>query len=184
VPDLPAPPDAGSSRPLDADAPARGLLQALYAASRLGALWGFESRLSVEALDHLDCALRAAATAQGEVVLRFADDLVYLNGARLRVDAGGFLAYQHLHERMRRRGIGEITMSATAGRAELARFLALLETRLEGTPTPDEAFGTTRSDLFAAAVTAILIAPPAHETAARGHLGPMDVRQATKSRRK
>lgn len=178
MPDPLHPAEAGGARPSDGDAPARGFLQAFYAASRLGAMWGFDSRLSDDAMGNLEAALRGAASSQGEVVLRFADDLVFLNGTRLRVDAGGFLAYQHLHERVRRRGIGEITFSVVAQRRELEQLLTLLETRLAGTLTPDEAFDASRTELARAAVVSVTLAPPQHLQADRGNLGPTDVRQA------
>lgn len=162
----------------DASVAGRGLLQALYAASKLGALWGFESKLSEEAVANLLAAVRDAATAQGDIVLRFANDLASLNDQRIRVDFTGFMAFKHIHDRAKRRGIGEISISAAAERRDVVELLKLLEAKTETAASDDEAFDQARVDLGAAAVTGVSIGPFTADDGQRGKLGPTDVRQA------
>lgn len=164
----------------DEDGSARALVQALYAAARLGAMWGFESRLTAEAIDHLAAAVRSAAASRGDLVLRFADGLVHLNDQRVRTDSSGYTAFRHLQERTTRRGIGEISISAGAGRRDLVELLRLLESR------PDDAAGDsfdgTRAELSRAAAHGVGVAPPAEESTGgrRGAWSPADVGEAAK----
>lgn len=175
-----AAPAVAQRRAADADSagPGRAVLQAFYAASRLGALWGFESKLADEALTHLDAVVRASASAHGEVTLRFADDLVYVNESRLRVDFSGYLAFKHLNDRVVRRGVGEITISLSASRRDVVRLLTVLEARVEGTASADEVFEDTREELQAAGAVGVSVGPRLQTDGSRGHLGPTDVRQA------
>ena len=162
----------------DASVAGRALVQALYAASKLGALWGFESKLSDEAVTALLSAIRGAATPQGDVVLRFANDLASLNDQRVRVDFTGYMAFKHVHDRAKRRGIGEIAITAAAERRDVVELLKLLDTKVEGAPTADEAFDQSRVDLGAAAVTGVSIGPITQDDGKKGKIGPTDVRQA------
>lgn len=168
----------------------RALMQALFAASRLVATWGAENRLAVDALTSLATAVRAASRCddhpQGEAVLRFANELVYLHDERLRVDFAGFLSFRHVQDRVARCGIGEIRIAETVHERELAALLRVLEAPPAApSPTPGEATGTGDGGfdealemLSAAGVRSISIGPAPKDDDPHGGLAWQDVTRA------
>ncbi|MCG3135305.1 MAG: hypothetical protein HMLKMBBP_02886 [Planctomycetes bacterium] len=155
----------------------RAVVQALFAASRLGAMWGFDSKLTVDALSALTTALQAASQSGGDVTLRFAGEQVWCNDVRLRVDFAGFMAYRHVSERATRCGVGEIRMSPSAPRKEFVALLQALESRPEGENDEDR-YDQTSSLLRRAAANCVSVGPTVVLEEKQAKAGPQDARQA------
>lgn len=167
----------------------RALMQALFSASRLVAMWGAENRLTLESLSALAAAVRAASRCddhpQGEAVLRFVNEMVYLHDQRLRVDFAGFLSFRHVQDRVARCGIGEIRIAETVHEQELAALLRVLESNPAQTAAQDgaAAAGDGRFDaalemLSAEGVHSISIGPAPKHDDPRGGLASQDVTRA------
>ncbi len=174
----------------------RALMQALFAASRLVAMWGAENRLAVDALTALAAAARAAARCddlpQGEAVLRFANEMVYLHDQRLRVDFAGFLSFRHVQDRVARCGIGEIRIAETVHEQELAALLRVLESNPAPAPPPESPgtagggarpaeiarFDAVLEMLSAEGVHSISIGPAPKDDDPHGGLASQDVTRA------
>lgn len=155
----------------------RAVVQALFAASRLGAMWGYESKLTSDALSALTTALQNASGVAGDTVLRFSGEMVWFHDHRLRVDFAGFMAYRHLTERAQRCGVGEVRIAPTAPRREIVALLQALETRPE-TEDEEERYEQTSAALRRAAVSQVSIGPTVVVEDAKAQSGPQDARQA------
>src|ERR1051325_6055058 len=96
-----------------------GLCNAFYAATKLGGLWGYDGKVSREAIAGLVAALRANAAASGRTTVRVANDQVFLNGRRLRMDFAGLLAFRFIVDLFVTRDLGEIRIGAAASERDV-----------------------------------------------------------------
>src|SRR6185503_9779089 len=88
------------------------LCKGLYAAAKLGGLWGYDGKVAKEAIDGLVATLRTRGSTVGDTALRVANEQVFLDGRRVRTDFAGFLALRYLAEMYATRQIGEIRFGA------------------------------------------------------------------------
>jgi HD-GYP domain-containing protein (c-di-GMP phosphodiesterase class II) len=126
----PAPPPEAAPAPERRDAdPAEiglALCKGLYAATKLGGLWGYDSTVSKDAIAQFAERLREHAAACGETTLRVASEQVFLNGRRVRMDMAGFLAFRYVVELFVTREIGEIRFSGGASERDVVGLLIAL----------------------------------------------------------
>ncbi len=113
------------------------VVKGLYASTKLGHLYGFDGRVAREAREKLMSVLHEAFTRYGGAMLRLANETLYLNEARLRMDFDGFVAFRYVVNLFDERGIGEIAIPAGVQEPEVVQFLeAVLSVDLQADEPP------------------------------------------------
>jgi HD-GYP domain-containing protein (c-di-GMP phosphodiesterase class II) len=158
MPETPSPPAAGAPRREDdAHEAGHALCKGLYAAAKLGGLWGYDGKVARDAIDFLVGTLRARATAVGDTSLRVANEQVFIDGARVRTDFAGFLALRYVVELYATRDIGEIRFGAGATERDVVGLLKALNGVARDCEEPR---GEVEKTLSAEGVAEITVAPP------------------------
>ncbi len=104
----------------------RALLLSLYATAQSLRLYPMGNETVQKALAELDRSARRVLGDEGAISLRIADDFVFLNDARLRLDLSSYGAISYVIRLLSRNGVGEIEVEDGVASAEWASFLALL----------------------------------------------------------
>jgi HD-GYP domain-containing protein (c-di-GMP phosphodiesterase class II) len=104
----------------------RNLLMALYAAAQTLRLYPLENETVQRALGELQKAVAAVLQHEGLVVLRVAEDFLFLNDARLRMDLSSYGAFSQVRRVLSRHGVGEVDIEEGVTSGEWAAFLSLL----------------------------------------------------------
>jgi hypothetical protein len=102
----------------------------LYAAVKLGGLWGYDGKVAREAIEGLVAALRENGARRGRTIVRVASEQVFLDDERLPIDFAGFLAFRFVVDLFVSRKIGEIRFAPSPTEREVVALL----TALNGVP--------------------------------------------------
>lgn len=125
-------------READPDDLGRQLCPALFAATKLVALYGTTSQVSRDSIVNLQRILDAISAVFGYTAIRVTSETLFLNDYRVRTDSEGFMAFQHVIDLMTRRKIGEIRFGAGSTDADLCRFLEAIQKVDPDSETPIE----------------------------------------------
>jgi HD-GYP domain-containing protein (c-di-GMP phosphodiesterase class II) len=128
----------------DVQALGRELVRTLQVAYRTARTHGWNNEASLVAVDGLTAAVNATVAARGGFGLHVAGDLVYLDEARLRVDAAGYGFLEVLAGELTAQGIGSLLASGTVSAEQVREFLDVLY-RAAG--DPEEAAGRVNEEL-------------------------------------
>ena len=129
----------------------------LYAATKLGGLWGYDSKVAQEAIAGLLATLRDNGARHGETTLRIASEQIFVNEQRLRMDFAGFLAFRYVLEFFSTREIGEIRVGGNPSERDVVGLLRALNGVSRDTDNPRE---TVEKSLEQQGVADVDISPP------------------------
>ena len=132
------------------------LLTALYAAAQSLKLYPIENATVQHALDELQAVATRIIRVEGLVSVRLAEEFLFLNDSRLRLDLSNYAAFSYVTGLLRRHGVGGLDADAEVQREEWAPLLSLL--LREGTGD-QSAFATIAERLSATPVRHITISP-------------------------
>jgi HD-GYP domain-containing protein (c-di-GMP phosphodiesterase class II) len=104
----------------------RGMITALYAASKAFKFYPLENATVQNALDQLHRIIRRILDREDAIQLRLVGDFLFLNEARLRLDLSDYVSFSYVAGLFHRHGVGQVTISAGLERQHLVPFLALL----------------------------------------------------------
>jgi HD-GYP domain-containing protein (c-di-GMP phosphodiesterase class II) len=122
----------------------RELVRTLQVAYRTGRTHGWTNEASISAVDGLVAAMNAVVAARGEFGLHVAGDLVYLDEARLRVDAAGYGFLEILAAELTAQGVGSLLVAGEVNGGQVRELLDILY-RTAG--DPEEAADRINEDL-------------------------------------
>lgn len=129
----------------------------IYAATKLGGLWGYDSKVAQEAIAGLLAALRDNGARHGETTLRIASEQIFVNEQRLRMDFAGFLAFRYVLEFFSTREIGEIRVGGNPSERDVVGLLRALNGVSRDSDNPRE---TVEKALAQHGVADVDVSPP------------------------
>ena len=115
----------------------RGMVTALYAATKAFKFYPLENATVQNALEQLHRIVRRILDREETIALRLVGDFVFLNEARLRLDLSDYVSFSYVAGLFRRHGVGQVTLGAGLERHHLVPFLSLL---VEDAAGGEEAF--------------------------------------------
>ncbi|MGH7483113.1 MAG: HD domain-containing phosphohydrolase [Longimicrobiales bacterium] len=104
----------------------KAFLLALYAAAQALKLYPLENQTVQRSLTELQRAAQRILDSEALIDLRMADDFMFMNDARLRMDLSTYGAFSLVTRLLSRHGVGEIEVGPKVKQAEWAPFVALL----------------------------------------------------------
>ncbi|HEX6590172.1 MAG TPA: HD domain-containing phosphohydrolase [Longimicrobiales bacterium] len=131
------------------------LLTHLYASMQSLKLYPIENATVQQSLDELQRVVLRILKVEGVITLRLAEEFLFLNDSRLRLDLSNYAAFSFVTGLLRRHGIGSLEVMAEVQRDEWAPLLSLL-LRAEA---PDDPFPAISARLAATPVRHIQIGP-------------------------
>jgi HD-GYP domain-containing protein (c-di-GMP phosphodiesterase class II) len=146
---------AGAVEERELQSGARDFLFAFYAALRALMLYPVENQAVQNGLHELDEAARALLEREGALVLRYVDELCFLNDVRLRIDLTSYATFSTIARTLQRHGIGELNVEGAPERAEWTAVLTLLL----GEPDAEDPYGRTVEQLERSGVRHLAFGP-------------------------
>ncbi|HUF11480.1 MAG TPA: HD domain-containing phosphohydrolase [Longimicrobiales bacterium] len=134
------------------------LLTALYAALQSLKLYPIENATVQQSLDELHRVAARIIKVEGVITLRLAEEFLFLNDSRLRLDLANYAAFSFVTGMLRRHGIAALDVMADVQRDEWAPLLSLLLRANDGETTADP-FPSIAARLAATPVRHIAIGP-------------------------
>lgn len=131
------------------------LLTHIYASLQSLKLYPIENATVQQSLDELHRVVQKILKVEGVITLRLAEEFLFLNDSRLRLDLSNYAAFSFVTGMLRRHGIGSLEVMAQVQRDEWAPLLSLL-LRAE---VPEDAFPSISARLAATPVRHIQIGP-------------------------
>ena len=131
------------------------LLTHTYAALQSLKLYPIENATVQQSLDELQRVVQRILKVEGVITLRLAEEFLFLNDSRLRLDLSNYAAFSFVTGLLRRHAIGSLEVMADVQRDEWAPLLSLL-LRAEA---PDDPFPAISARLAATPVRHIQIGP-------------------------
>lgn len=104
----------------------KSFLLSLYAAAQSLRLYPLENDTVQRSLLEVDRAVRRIVEQEGVLSLRVADDFMFLNDARLRMDLATYGAFSFVTAMFMRHGVTELEVGPDVEAAEWAPFVSLL----------------------------------------------------------
>jgi HD-GYP domain-containing protein (c-di-GMP phosphodiesterase class II) len=138
----------------------REFLFALYAGLRALMLYPVENQTVQNALQELQGAARRILDAEGTIVVRYVDDLCFVNDLRLRIDLSSYATFSSIARTLKRHEVGHLEAEKGSSFAEWTAVLSLLL----GEPDPEDPYARIAERLERTAVEHIHLGP-ASETA-------------------
>ena len=131
------------------------LLTHIYASLQSLKLYPIENAAVQQSLDELHRIATKIIKVEGVITLRLAEEFLFLNDSRLRLDLSNYAAFSFVTGLLRRHGIGAVDVTAEVQREEWAPLLSLL-LRAEAAEDP---FPSISARLAATPVRHISIGP-------------------------
>jgi len=103
-----------------------GLLTAIYAAAQSLKLYPIENATVQQSLDELHRVAGRILKLEGVISMRLAEEFLFLNDSRLRLDLSNYAAFSFVTGLLRRHGVGQIEVGAQVTRDEWAPLVSLL----------------------------------------------------------
>ena len=133
----------------------RQLIVALFAALRALKLYPLDNQTVQKALAELEDAAARIWEREGSVVLRYVEDLCFVNDVRLRIDLGSYATYGAVARALQRHGVGQMEIERGASRTEWIATLSLLL----GEPDAQDPYGRLAERVERSAVRQIRLLP-------------------------
>lgn len=132
------------------------LLTAIYAAAQSLKLYPIENATVQQSLNELQRVAQTLLAAEGVISLRLAEEFLFLNDSRLRLDLSNYAAFSFVTGLLRRHGVGVLEVDAAVQRDEWAPLLSLL---LREGDEGAEAFDVIAQRLAATPVRNVILGP-------------------------
>ena len=136
----------------------RTLLVAIHGAQRALKLYPVENAAVQRALDDLVATAESLCRLEGEIELRLAGDVIFVNQTRLRLGLDNFAAFSGFVSTLKGCGVGVIRVEDGITRREWQAYLSIIAA-LPSDPDPDHRLGVLQQRMQDADIVRLAVGP-------------------------
>jgi HD-GYP domain-containing protein (c-di-GMP phosphodiesterase class II) len=142
----------------------RACLKAIYAALRNLKLYPVENEQAQKSLDELERTTKELIEREGELEIRIAGQLLFVNSTRLRLDLHSYASFSYVISTFRQAEVGVMTVVAGVNRKEWQVLISLLLSFAARDTAPNK-LSELREKIALGGITHITVDPPASSEA-------------------